>query len=353
MNDMFPAALEILKAGEGVVLARIVHSRGSTPRTAGAGMIIRRDRRMAGTIGGGPVEAAVIRMAREIFTTRHSVLSVMELSAETAAETDMICGGRLAVLCEHIAPEEETVTFLESVLKAGRDHRMTIVCTGFEGEDNRLRCLGRFWTRDGRDNPPFPVPDEIRESLRRMSRQAAGSTLLISEGRKYCIDVLEGRPPVYIFGAGHVAGEVSALAVHVGFRTVVLDDREEYADPCRFQPPAEVRLLDSFEECFANLDVDADSYVVIATRGHVHDMTVLAQALKTKAGYIGMIGSRKKRDRIYAALLAEGFTETDLGRVRSPIGLPIDTETPEEIAVSIVGELIDQRSRKRKWIGGE
>ncbi|MBN1689677.1 MAG: XdhC family protein, partial [Dehalococcoidia bacterium] len=139
------------------------------------------------------------------------------------------------------------------------------------------------------------------------------------------------------------------LAVRVGFAAVVLDDRAEYANRERFALPAEVIVLKSFENCFEGLQIDDDSYVVIVTRGHVYDKTVLAQALHTKAGYIGMIGSIPKRDAIYRALLADGFTAQQLEKVHCPIGLKIDTETPAEIAVSIVGELIAQRAQKRKW----
>jgi xanthine dehydrogenase accessory factor len=91
--------------------------------------------------------------------------------------------------------------------------------------------------------------------------------------------------------------------------------------------------------------------VVIVTRGHVYDKTVLAQSLRTGAGYIGMIGSVRKKETIYKALLAEGFTQEDLKRVHCPIGLKMETETPAEIAVSIVGELINERAGKRDAAG--
>ena len=103
-------------------------------------------------------------------------------------------------------------------------------------------------------------------------------------------------------------------------------------------------MLKDFGDAFKDVDTDADSYIVIVTRGHLHDKTVLTRALETNAVYIGMIGSRKKRDAIFDALLNEGFSEDDLKRVHAPIGIDIGAETPEEIAVSIVGELIRVRS---------
>jgi xanthine dehydrogenase accessory factor len=119
----------------------------------------------------------------------------------------------------------------------------------------------------------------------------------------------------------------------------VIDDRQEFADIKNFPDAKEVHKF-PFEGVMERLPVDESSYLVIVTRGHVHDKDVLAQALKTDARYIGMIGSTRKRNIIYEKLIEEGFTKEELNRVHSPIGLEIGAETPEEIAVSIVAELI-------------
>jgi xanthine dehydrogenase accessory factor len=148
---------------------------------------------------------------------------------------------------------------------------------------------------------------------------------------------------LYVFGAGHVSRHIVPLAVTVDFKVVVIDDREEFADVCHFPDAKEVRQC-LFEGVMESLAVDESSFLVIVTRGHMHDKNVLAQALRSKAGYIGMIGSDRKRKIIYEKLLEEGFTEEDLSRVHSPIGIDIGAETPEEIAISIVGELIKVRA---------
>jgi xanthine dehydrogenase accessory factor len=155
---------------------------------------------------------------------------------------------------------------------------------------------------------------------------------------------------VYFFGAGHVAQPTAQMAAMTGFRTVVVDDRKAYANRERFPQVDAVRVIADFSAALeelagSDLDIDETSFVVIFTRGHRHDHAVLAQALRTRAAYIGMIGSRRKRDLIYAALKKEGFSKTDIAKVHSPIGLAIDAETPEEIAVSIVAELIQKRAK--------
>jgi xanthine dehydrogenase accessory factor len=149
---------------------------------------------------------------------------------------------------------------------------------------------------------------------------------------------------VYLFGAGHVSRPVAELASVVDFQTVVLDDRAEFSNAERFPKADQIKVIPSFHQAFEGLDIDRDSYVVILTRGHLHDKTVLEQALKSNAGYIGMIGSRRKRDLIYQELLGKGFAKNELERVCAPIGLAIGAETPEEIAVSIVAELIQVRA---------
>jgi xanthine dehydrogenase accessory factor len=138
----------------------------------------------------------------------------------------------------------------------------------------------------------------------------------------------------------------------VGFRLAVIDDRAEFATRERFPTADEVLVL-PFDKVFDHLRVTPDSYLVIVTRGHLSDRTVLRSALTTNPAYIGMIGSKRKREAIYRSLLDEGVPRERLEAVHSPIGLVIGAETPEEIAVSIVGELIKtsadpSRSERRR-----
>jgi xanthine dehydrogenase accessory factor len=157
------------------------------------------------------------------------------------------------------------------------------------------------------------------------------------------VEPLASEPVVYVFGGGHVSLQIVPLAARVGFKVVVVDDRAEFADPHNFPEAWKVHQY-PFEDVLDKFPVDESSYFVIVTRGHIHDKTVLTQALRIPAKYIGMIGSRRKRNMIYDALLKEGFTKDDMDRVHAPIGLDIGAETPEEIAVSIVGELIKVRA---------
>jgi xanthine dehydrogenase accessory factor len=126
-----------------------------------------------------------------------------------------------------------------------------------------------------------------------------------------------------------------------------MDDRSDYANRERFPAPVQTMVIDSFKK-LPDLEIDEDSYLVIVTRGHLFDKDVLEQVLRTKAAYVGMIGSRSKRELLYAEMMRQGFTQEELKTVYSPIGTDIGAETPEELAVSIVGELVKVRSEKNR-----
>ena len=144
----------------------------------------------------------------------------------------------------------------------------------------------------------------------------------------------------YIFGGGHVGLAIEPLLRYVDFATYVLDDRSEYANRERFPDAEDVQVIRDYEHGFDNIETDEDSYIVIVTRGHMGDYEVLKDALKQPNAYIGMIGSRGKVSALKKMLLNDGFTEEDFNKVHTPIGIDIKAETPEEIAVSVVAEMI-------------
>ena len=200
----------------------------------------------------------------------------------------------------------------------------------------------------------FPGDGEALE-VKPPARLLKPAQLLDVPGREHPVflEWIHPRGTVYIFGAGHVGVCVAHLASYVDFRVVVVDDRAEFADREKIPDADEVIVVESFDEFFAADELDEDSYAVIVTRGHAHDKTVLGKTLRTRAGYVGMIGSRRKTALIYQALLMEGFSRDDLQRVHAPIGLPIGGETPQEIGVSIVAEMIQVRNRKDMIQGRE
>ncbi|MFP4226921.1 MAG: XdhC family protein [Desulfobacterales bacterium] len=158
-------------------------------------------------------------------------------------------------------------------------------------------------------------------------------------------------PRVIVCGAGHVGQAVCHLAAYTGFSVTVIDDREDFLNP-EMLPDADQMRACAFDQAFSDISVDGDTLIVVCTRGHAHDLTIVKAALETDAAYIGLLGSRRKRASFFEKLRAAGFSDTDFERVYTPVGLDIGAVTPREIALSIVGELIAQRRVHGRRIGG-
>lgn len=341
MRSILEMICSELNAGRAVASAVIISASGSTPRRTGSRMVISADDRICGSVGGGTGEAAVRHEARTVFYRRRSRLIRINLTEGDAAADGMICGGALEVLIEHIAPTAGNTHLFSELLADWDAGNGRVLFTVFREDPPEAHELCR--TRE-----PTRFPEVLSETLRReMCNRAGKARLPFVERENGCIVVAEpmraaGR--VFIAGAGHVGRATAVLAGFVGFDIIVLDDRPDFLSPQHFPGNCRLKTVAGFADCFDGFDLRADSLIVIVTRGHLHDKTVLAQALCTRAGYVGMIGSRRKRDAIYARLRDEGFSRLDLERVSCPIGVDIGGDTPEEIAVSIVAELIQKRA---------
>lgn len=338
-------AADWLASGRRFVLARIVGRVGSAPRALGAGCLVGADGTLAGTIGGGVVEYEVIRRAGTVLAAGEAALAHFELSGEDISRAGMVCGGVLDVYLEPIFPENAAATAVfaaaAELIRSGRQGVLVSrVGAGLKAmaPDNRLLQDEQGGIVGALPAAAPPLPAAVRQTRPGLTAPLEGQPV-------FFFDPVVPDPQLLLFGAGHISVFVAAMAKTVGFRVAVIDNRPEWADRRRF-PQADAVHVNAFETAFDTLDVSPAAYIVIATRGHAFDKIVLERALKTPAAYIGMLGSGPKRDKIFAALKAEGVTEEDLDRVYAPIGLPIGAETPEEIAVSIVGELIRVRAGK-------
>jgi xanthine dehydrogenase accessory factor len=350
MIKFLQSICHLLEEGEDLVLATVIGHSGSTPRSVGTKMIVRRNGAIIGTIGGGLVEFHAQKLARAVFESGRALTETVEFSGADAAATDqMICGGKMEILLELLLADPDNVGEIkELILLLQKRHKgfliKTIDATG--GMVRRMPwCLVQGNEVALGD---FPWQATLLADITAESARTKHPLAVAREDKRFFVEPTLLPGTIYLFGAGHVSRPVAGLAHMVDFRTVVLDDRPDFANADRFPDADGINVITSFHRAFDGLEIDHDSYLVIVTRGHLHDKTVLEQALKTEAGYIGMIGSRRKRDLIYQELLDKGFTKADLERVHSPIGLAIGAETPEEIAVSIVAELIQARAEVGK-----
>ncbi len=345
MIDVYKELQRALTVGEKCVLARIIRQGGSAPRTVGTKLLVRADGRPVGTIGGGLLEHAVLRKAREVMASGRPAVLEVRLTGQDVAASEMICGGNVDVLIEPLSPEDAgAVSVLQALAKMTAQGRRGVLVTVLS--EGRRSVLWSIVTETGRVIGDAPerfeaagVDPQRWAGTRRFALEATAH----GAGPVVYVEPIEPEAMLVLFGAGHISTFVAPPARAVGFRVCVIDDREEFANPERF-PDAERLLVCPLTEAFARIAVTPTTYLVIVTRGHIHDRDALRVALTTRAAYLGMIGSRRKRDLIYAALMEEGVAAEDLRRVHCPIGISIGAETPQEIAISIVAELIQVRA---------
>ena len=200
------------------------------------------------------------------------------------------------------------------------------------------------------------VIEETKQALREVKgklltyyltkEQAAMDEGAICGGEmKVFIDILQPKEEVLIFGAGHIAACVSKLAKTVGFKVTIIDDRKEFANQDRF-PKADEIIVEDTEKALTHLNITPSTYIIVLTRGHFKDEEVLGSIIRSNAAYIGMIGSRKKNTTVFQHLEEQGISAQELKKVHAPIGVDIGAQTPEEIAVSIMAEIIQVKRKK-------
>ena len=348
MNEIYQGMKKAAKEDKQCVLATIIKQAGPAPRGIGAKCLIGEEGLLAGTVGGGLLEARTIREAARVLESGLPTKVSFVLKGKDVEQTDMLCGGEAEIFIEPVLYDAHIPIFERAAAiekRGGKAALVTVLDIEFWKDQQVPKGL---FTKDGAvvGNTDFStkikdlLPDVLEKVMN--SRSPERVEMASSKVSEVFVEPVVSNPVLYIFGGGHVSRQIVPLAARVGFKVVVVDDREEFTRP-EDLPGAEVYQL-PFDGVMDKFPVDEDSYLVIVTRGHIHDKNVLAQALKTNAKYVGMIGSRRKRNIIYQKLLEQGFTREDLERVYSPIGLDIGAETPEEIAVSIVAELIKVRA---------
>ncbi len=344
-----------LALGRDLCLGTIVRRVGSAPREQGANFLVRADGSIRGTIGGGRLEGEVTAAAVKALAEAQARLLNYRLSGKDVAESEMICGGDVDVYLEPVraADDQARLIFAAAAQVAaggGRALMVTPLMPGpLEGLAGRKLLLREGLPALGSLEAAPGLALDLAEGLADLLRQGRRGLWPHHKpdgSRLDCFfEPIVNEPVVYLFGGGHISLHLAALVKMVGFRLVVADDRQEYASRERFPQADEVWVRD-FRKVLDGAELGPDAYMVIVTRGHLFDKEVLAQALRQRAAYVGMIGSRRKRGMIYEALEQEGFSPEQLATVHSPIGLGIGAETPEEIALSIAAELIAVRAGK-------
>ncbi len=347
MRSVFQEAVALSQRCEPFVIATVVRTKGSTPQKPGAKLLVRQDGSAVGTLGGGCVEGDIWFAAREIM--RHGAGAEYKdyfLNEEIAARDGLVCGGTMFFL---IDPVRDTRAFLPTA---------QAIASAYQGEGSvALATLIKPGAGQGTVGAKLLIGDDGalhgtlgRSDLDRLAVETAGRLadygqcehVVAADGVELFVEGYTSPATLVLVGGGHIARAVAPLAKSLGLRLFVLDDRQEFANKERF-PEAEEVAVGSYADGLSQFPVTKNTAVVVVTRGHNFDDVALESAARSPAGYVGLMGSQRKVLLIFEQLLKRGVPMERIREIHAPIGLDIHARTPEEIAVSIMAEVIQWR----------
>jgi xanthine dehydrogenase accessory factor len=336
--DIFRTAASALTEGRPVALVTVIATTGSTPGKVGYKMLVFGEGQgIAGTVGGGLLEAKMIAEAGRMLGEPRVRRFRFDLNG-TADDEKGICGGSVEFLIETF--DKTALPLFRALSAAGPDDQEAVLVSILspEGPPRKMRL------RDVEQAQSATVsfPEDIVATLREVAASGGAGAKVSAGSMDVFVEPLAGQPTVILFGAGHVSYHIARFAQATHFGVVVCDERAEYANRERF-PDADEIVVEDFGRVFERMRIDGHSYLVIVTRGHKCDQLVLEQAVRTPARYIGMIGSKRKTLTLAQKLRDKGVSQEQLRRVYAPIGLSTGAVTAQEIALSIVGEMIKVR----------
>jgi xanthine dehydrogenase accessory factor len=353
---MYREVKQFLEQDETLAIATIVSTLGSTPREVGAKMVITASGEIMGTVGGGCGEAEVRREAVQVIRSQKPAMVRVELMDDIESNSPAVCGGILNVFVDPWWKGSGKATCLkmaEELLQINEEGVEAVVATVVNAgncPDTSAgeKCLIRNGIlKVGNIQNNELLQAILREAVSRLRKEESRQVAVSLPGTEFkaevFFDVIPAVRRVIIVGAGHLAIPLVKFAKILGFHITVLDDRVMYANRDRF-PDVEEVLVGDMAETLRGIEITPQTYIVLITRGHQFDEPCLREVIHSPAKYIGMIGSRR---RIKACFIRfrdeEGIPEQLLKRVYAPIGLDIKAESPEEIALSIIAEMVNVR----------
>ena len=357
-DQIWPEAERTLERGQKFALATVINVRGSTPREVGAKMIVREDGQF-GTIGGGCGEAEVFRKARLLLDEgRGARLTEIDLTGDFDQQQIGTCGGIMDVFVDIWMPASdlETARQLASAAARNRPAALLTLVHGVDTGSVGAKSIVDPATEEGRLTSALEIPRRAMAQLVARTRDGTPALIEISdngganpvtrvdgERPRLFLDPISGAQRLVIAGAGHIAQPLAALGSTLGFYVTVIDDRAAFANRERF-PGADEIVVRPFAAAIEALTLDRHCYLVSVTRGHSFDEEVVRTALRHSRGaFIGMIGSRRRVKATLERIAESGISQELLDQVHAPLGMDIAAETPEEIAVSIIAELVRER----------
>jgi len=366
-DQIWAEALRTLERGQPFALATVVNVRGSTPREVGAKMIVREDGQF-GTIGGGCGEAEVFRKARVLLEERNehgARLAEVDLTGDFDQREIGTCGGIMDVFVDLWSPARDLGIARQLADAANRSAPgalLTVVDSGSRAEmhaGSRTYIDPRNTGAQGVGSIELPagavaqIVERTADAIPTLLEvDGAGALQPVTHlapngGVRLFVDPIVGAQRLIIVGAGHIAVPLFALGSMLGFHVTVIDDRASFANRERF-PDADEIMVKPFKAAIESLALDGHCYLVSVTRGHSFDEEVVRAALMQPCGFVGMIGSRRRVKATLERIGESGVPGARLADVHAPLGVAIGGETPEEIAISIIAEIIRERRTEER-----
>ena len=334
MEKIAEALQKQLAEGKNSVLVTIIEQAGSAPRGQGTQMLVGADGLLAGTVGGGAIEASAIARAGELPPHRESAEISYDLSGEDKADLGMVCGGGVTLLFTPLPAADETVRSVADLLAISiRENRQGFIRLGLT--DVSLGLLDE----DGNALTGGVAKEDVKD-VGYGGRTQGGCFIL----------PIPLKQRVILCGGGHVAQSLVPVLTGVDFRVTVAESRREFAREELFPTAERVQLVE-YTRLADYIDLQRSDFIVIMTHGHIHDYILQEQLLRDDYAYIGVMGSRRKIAAVNEKLAAAGISREAMERVHTPIGAAIGAATPAEIAISVAAECIAVRAERRKLIG--
>ena len=342
MKPVYKEAANLARQNREFVLATVVNTKGSTPQKPGATLLVRSDGSTVGTLGGGCVEGDIWFAAREVLRERSGpVFKDYYLNEDIAARDGLVCGGSMFFYIEPFVQSSEAIVMtneIEDAFEGGQSLATATVVNAMTLELGARILVHEDGTTQGSlgnakvDAVAIAAANEVMP----MGKAVHLTTI---EGDEFFVSGFTSPATLVLIGGGHVNLQVAKIAQMLGFRIFVTDDRPEFANRERFSM-AEDTSVGPYDQGLDAFQITKNTAIVIGSRGHHFDDLATEAAVKTDATYVGLLGSMRKTIMIYEALLRRGIPPERLKQVHSPIGLDLGGRSPEEIAVSIMSEIV-------------
>ena len=347
MKAVYDEAAALADANDDFVIATVVHTQGSTPQKPGAALLVRNDGSTVGTLGGGCVEGDIWFAAKEALRERSGPLYKRYfLNEDIAARDGLVCGGSMFFYIQPYADAAPSARALAAEIAAAYAGGPSLAVATLVSS-GRLPVGARVVVRESAP-PEGSLGDpgldaQAIEAARDATPMGKTARIRTEQGDEVFVEGYTAPALLVCVGGGHVNLQVARLAQMMGFRVMVTDDRREFANAERF-PMAESVSVAPYSEGLRAFPITPNAAIVVGTRGHHFDDDATEAAARSNAGYVGLLGSKRKTIMIYESLLRKGVPEARLREIHAPIGLDVGGRSPEEIALSIIAEIVAWRN---------